>query len=330
MSRLVSNFSTRRVKAYTIRCFAWAILAVVARAAAGQPANSHAEFRFENVDDHSLKLWQGKQPILVYNFGEMKRPGAAAAGNRASYVHPIYGLNGEVLTDDFPKDHYHHHGLFWGWPHVTVGGKEYDFWKMHGTDIQFKRWSSKTTEQNVAFLGVENEWLVGDKPVVREEATLGVHSTAGDGRLIDIRLKWTALERPVTLVGAPGKSYGGLSLRFARRENTVITVPGGPTAEDLLMTHLPWADLSGSFPSARDTSGAALLVDPHHPDFPPEWMTRAYGLLAIGWPGVKPQTIETGKSITCNYVLWIHRGRASAVKIQSVYDARFSTHNKNR
>ena len=136
-----------------------------------------------------VKLWQGKQPVLVYNSEQVKRTGAAAVGNRASYVHPIYGLDGEVITDDFPKDHYHHHGLFWGWPHVTIGGKDYDFWKMHGTDIRFKRWLNKEVDKNVAMLGVENEWLVGEKPVVREEATLRVHPATAEGRLINVQLE---------------------------------------------------------------------------------------------------------------------------------------------
>jgi Methane oxygenase PmoA len=93
----------------------------------------------------------------------------------------------------------------------------------------------------------------------------------------------------------------------------------------LLITRLPWADLSAKFQGANATSGAALFVAPHHPGFPPEWMTRAYGLLAVGWPGVKPQTLESGKSVTCSYGLWIHRGRPDAASIQRVYD-KFSTY----
>ena len=174
-------------------------LAADVRPAFGQSVENQADFRFEKVNDHSLELWQGKQPVLVYNFGQIKRTGAAAAGNRASYVHPIYGLDGEVLTDDFPKDHYHHHGLFWGWPHVTIGGKDYDFWKMHGTEIKFKRWLSKEADAKGATLAVENEWMVGDKPVVREEARLFVHPATAEGRLMDVRLKWTPLDQAITL-----------------------------------------------------------------------------------------------------------------------------------
>jgi hypothetical protein len=282
---------------------------------------SQSEFRLEEVAGGAIKVWQGKQPVLIYHSELVKRTGAAAVGNRSSYVHPIYGLDGEVMTDDFPKDHYHHHGLFWGWPHVTIAGKDYDFWKMRGTDIRFKRWLSKEADKNLALLGVENEWLVGDKPVVREEVTLRIHPATAEGRLINIRLKWTALDEFITLGGAEGKSYGGLSLRFAPRDDTVVTVPSGPTSQDLLITRLPWADLSAKFQGAKATSGAALFVDPQHPDYPPEWMTRAYGLLAVGWPGVKPQMVESGKSMTCSYGLWIHRGRVDAAKIQSVYEA---------
>ena len=289
--------------------------------ARAESTSAPAGFRFETSPDGSLKLWQGDAPVFVYQPQQVKRTGPAAVGNRASYVHPIYGLDGEVITDDFPKDHYHHHGLFWGWPHVTIAGKEHDFWKMRGTDIRFKRWLEKTADANGAVLSVENEWLVGDKPVVREEATLRVHPATTESRLIDVRLKWTPLDNSITLGGAEGKSYGGLSLRFAPREDTVVTVPSGRTSQDLLITRLPWADMSAKFEGAKSISGAALFVDPHHPDFPPEWMTRAYGLLAVGWPGVKAHTLKTGSSAVCGYGVWIHRGRPDAATIEQAYKA---------
>ena len=181
------------------------LIAVVVQPVECLSAESQTEFRFEDGKDGSVKLWQGKQPVLVYHSEQVTRTGAAAVGNRASYVHPIYGLDGEVITDDFPKDHYHHHGLFWGWPHVTIGGKDYDFWKMKGTEIKFKRWLSKEADAKGATLAVENEWMVGDKPVVREEAKLFVHPATAEGRLIDVRLKWTALEQAITLGGGRGE-----------------------------------------------------------------------------------------------------------------------------
>jgi hypothetical protein len=302
-----------------------------ATAALADEDSNEAGFHFKQIDDKSLGLWEGDAPVLVYRFGEMNLPGVPMAGKRSSYVHPIYGLDGEVLTDDFPVDHYHHHGLFWGWPHVTVGGREFDLWKMRGIRFEIQRWLAKDASATGAKLGVENAWLVRDKEVMREEAWLEIHPADGDGRKIDIMLKWTPTDESITLGGAEGKSYGGLSLRFAPRKETVVTAPDGRVSEDLLITKLPWADLSGKFDAGKSKaaagvsgpgySGVALFVHPDHPDFPPEWMTRDYGVLCVGWPGVEAQTLAPGKTVTCRYRIWIHRDAPEAARIQAVYDA---------
>jgi hypothetical protein len=236
-------------------------------------------------------------------------------------VHPIYGLDGEVLTDDFPADHYHHHGLFWGWPHVTIGGREYDLWKMRGIRIEFRRWLEQHATAKRAKLGVENGWFVRSKQVMKEEAWFDVHPATDNGRNIDVTLKWAPTDEPIMLGGAEGKGYGGLSLRFAPRTETMITTPDGRASEDLLIAKLPWADLSGKFAGRSRPSGTAVFVSPRHPDFPPEWMTREYGLLAVGWPGVNPKTLLPGNTVACRYRLWIHRDTSDAAEIQKVYDA---------
>ena len=175
-----------------------------------------------------------------------------------------------------------------------------------------------------AQLAVATSWVVGDKVVVNEEAQFEVHPATEDGRAIDLVLKWTTTDEPVTLRGAEGKSYGGLVLRFAPRRTTVITVPSGRTTEDLVMTKLPWADLSGDFDGTggRGLSGAAVFVHPGHVGAPLEWMTRAYGALAVGWPGVEPVTLPAGTTATCRYRVFVHRGVPdSAEEISKSYDA---------
>ncbi len=278
-------------------------------------------FHFQESDGKTLTLREGEQPVLVYNFGEISRPEIKTASARSSYFHPIYGLDGEVLTDDFPADHLHHHGLFWGWPHVKIGDREFDLWKMKGIRIDFQRWLAKDATANGAQLGIENGWFVGDEKVLKEEVWLNVHPATTTGRSIDVSLKWTPLDEPITLGGAEGKSYGGLTLRFAPRKETTITTPRGRTSEDLLISKLPWADLSAKFMGNADPSGIAILVDPRNPDFPPEWMTREYGVLAIGWPGVTPITLPIGKTVNCNYRLWVHRGIPAAAEIQKQHEA---------
>lgn len=289
--------------------------------ALGSLRGAEPGFRFADVNDKSLGLWEGQRPVLVYNHGVISRTNVPADRARSSYVHPLYGLDGEVLTDDFPKDHYHHRGLFWAWPHVRVGDEETDLWMLKGIRHQFERWLRRDANNSVAVLGVQNGWFIGDRKVVEEQVWLRVMPATNDGRAIDVELTLTPLKEPLTLRGAEGKSYGGLTLRFApHKEETIITTPDGRTKEDLPIAHLPWADLSAQFTGTSALSGAAIFIAPTHPNYPPEWLTRHYGVLCVGWPGVEAQTFQPGKAIRCAYRVWIHRGAPEAAKLKLFYD----------
>jgi len=258
--------------------------------------------------------------VLVYNHGVIASPpGVPADRARSAYVHPLYGLEGEVLTDDFPKDHHHHRGLFWAWPHVKIGSQHYSLWDLQGIRHQFERWLARETSPNSAVLGVENGWYVGTNKVMRERVWLRVAPATAEARAIDVNCEWTPIGQPLTLIGAEGKSYGGLTLRFAPGTNTVITIPSGVTREDLPMTNLPWADLTRLWTKEQKVSGVAIFVAPDHPDFPPQWLTRHYGVLCLGWPGVKPATFPAGEPIRCRYRVWIHREAADAARLAAAY-----------
>jgi hypothetical protein len=277
-------------------------------------------FQFEVLNKDSLLLSEGAKPVLVYNYGVITNAKTPAARPHSAYIHPLYGLDGEVITGDFPADHVYHRGLYWAWPHIQIGEKEYDLWSLRGIRPAFERWLERETRDEVAILGVENAWLVNDKKVMREQVRVRVHRATANSRAIDLELTWTPTDQPVTLWGAPGKSYGGLTFRFGDRSKTIITVPTGRANEDLLMAKLPWADFSGDFAAGR-LSGAAVFVHPQHPNFPPEWMTREYGVLAVGWPGVNAQTFPADKTFSCRYRIWLHRGTPPAEEIQKVCDA---------
>jgi hypothetical protein len=279
-------------------------------------------FRFVETNGTTLTLLEGQRPVFAYNHGVVPPPdGVPADRARSSYIHPLYGLDGETLTDDFPRDHFHHRGLFWAWPHVRIGDRHYDHWMLQGIAHRFVKWTAREADASGATLGLENGWFVGDTQVMREELRLRAWPATGDGRALDLEFTWTPLDQPVTLEGAEGKSYGGLTLRFAPRENTVITTPKGQGKDDLTVTRLPWADLSATFPGRDQPSGAAILVAPDHPDFPPEWLTRHYGVLCLGWPGVKPRTFPPDQPIRCRYRVWIHRGAPDQKRIQQEFEA---------
>jgi Methane oxygenase PmoA len=290
------------------------------------PRANAAAFAFHDKDEKSLALDEGQRPVLVYNHGTIvneKVPAKDVRRSRACYIHPLYGLDGEVLTDDFPKDHYHHHGVFWTWPHVEIDGKQYDLWMNKGIRPEFVVWLGRQAGPLAAALGVENGWFVGDKKVMVERVWIRAGHSDGKTRAVDLDMTWIPVDRPITLRGAEGKSYGGLTVRFAVRnqKQSTITVPTGTPKEDLPDTPLPWADMTASFAGGKGPSGAAIFVPLDQPDYPPTWLTRHYGPLCIGWPGVHGKTFPPGRPIHLAYRLWIHSGAVSGEELERAYAA---------
>jgi hypothetical protein len=156
---------------------------------------------------------------------------------------------------------------------------------------------------------------------MQEELKIIVYRKEKKSRALDFVLKWTALDQPIRLQGAANKSYGGFTFRFAPRERPVITEPRGKTEKDLTVTRLRWADLTSRFSDGAGLSGAAVMIQPEHPDYPPTWLTRHYGVLCVGWPGVQPSTLKPGEPVKCAYCVWLHRGKPEVKELQEAYEA---------
>ncbi|MDR0871340.1 MAG: PmoA family protein [Planctomycetaceae bacterium] len=318
-------------------------------------------FEFAEQDGKKLTLRDGETPVLTYQFDAVPHdfvPEKSARNFAGCYIHPLYGLDGEILTDNAPIDHYHHHGVFWTYPHVGIHEKdgtvkEYDLWqgmKYPALKQRFVKWLNRKTTEDYALFEVQNGWFItegADKSVDEKSKMMDEHikvivhktETAADGlksRAVDIELTWKPLAKPVSLRGAEGKSYGGLTLRFKpyipeeqleknpraeakKSEVNVITVPSGVAEKDLPEMPLAWADYTSHFGGRKEPGGAALFVSKDHPDYPPTWLTRYYGPLCIGYPGVKDKTFLPGEEIKLRYRIWIHGGAVSKEQIENAY-----------
>jgi len=288
------------------------------------PVAGKVPFAFKDISEKSLGLYDAGKPVLVYNHGVMSRPGVDRRNNRSNYLHPVYGLDGEVLTDDFPKDHRHHRGVFWAWPYLYPDVKRrrnVESWVPARLHYRFERWTCLHRGAVAAAFGVETSWLADKKPIVRERLGVVVHRRAGDARCLDVDLTWTAIGRPVALRGRQGKGYGGFSFRFAPRADTVVTTGSGRTRGNLIGRKLAWADLSGKFAGATGHSGAAVFVSPDHRPYPPDATAEQYGVIYIGWPGLAEARLEPGKPVRRRYRVWIHRGAPEAKELAKAYEA---------
>lgn len=290
-------------------------------------------FCFQPKDHATLTLLQGRRPVLAYNHGvitDENIPKSEGRRQRAGYVHPIWGLDGEMLSDDFPRDHYHHHGLFWSWPHVEIDGQDYDLWMGINIHHKFVKWLGRETGPLAGVLGVENGWYVGERKVMIERVWLRVFKADDNSQAIDVQLTWIPVERPVSLLGAAGKSYGGLTLRYniGPKNKPTITDPQGVEKADLKIARLPWVDMTAVFPKRGETiskstsrCGATVMVSPSHPDYPPTWLTRHYGILCVGWPGVKSKTFPVGEPFSLAYRVRIHKGSRDVKQLAAAYKA---------
>ncbi len=249
-----------------------------------------AGLSWHDLDAGRVELTANGKPVMVYNSGMQLANGAPEEKRRCCYVHPVYAPNGVIVTDDFPKDHWHHRGIFWTWPRVIFEGTEYDMWMMRGG---LERRTGKASHSG-SELQAENGWFLNGRKIVREY----VHIRPESASKIHFDLEFEALAGPVQLIGAPenNKGYGGFSVRFAPRQNTVIRTDTGTEAKDTDMVPHAWAELQGDY----QDGGATLRIDDPQKN---GWCLRNYGFLGVNYPGLSPTTLTPGKPLKLSYTV---------------------------
>ena len=78
-----------------------------------------------------LHIKTNGRPVLDFRLrGELPGADVKPIFLRAGYMHPVYTPNGRIVTDDYPDDHRHHHGIFFAWTKTEFEGRHPDFWNM--------------------------------------------------------------------------------------------------------------------------------------------------------------------------------------------------------
>jgi hypothetical protein len=276
---------------------------------------------FENAAEGTLTVRDGKTDVLTYRFGDQLKPGTDPKYTQSCYIHPLFSLEGQPLTDDFPADHHHHHGLFWTWPVVRTRGLSTSTWepKLPRLRQHFLRWLKRDATKGSFILSAESAWkLEGKEVVAKEIVTLRIHPADKLGRAIDLELTIEAVGGPLELEGTPdqNKGYGGLCFRGAPMfTGATMTTDKGVLKEDAVHTPFRWVDLS------TGELGVAVFVPPDHPGFPTKWMVRASyaGIINVSWPGLGSTVLKPGEPVILRYQIYIHRGDAEAGGVKAAY-----------
>lgn len=275
---------------------------------------------FQVKDDKAkgtLHVTEGTSPVLTFCYGDQLPGGVDKKYTRSCYIHPLWSPGGEVITDDFPKDHPHHHGVFWAWPVVKVREQTTQNWHPHDPPLRhhFVKWLEQTVDDTGATISLENRWLLdNNEEVAREQVQLVIHPQSGLTRYIDVGITIQAVGGPLTLQGTHEgrKGYGGFCWRAAPAlGNAIITTESGISKDDLVNQDHWWVDLSTS------RTGMAILPGGQYPELPPKWMARkSYaGFVNVSWPGLEPVTLEEDQSVSLRQRLYLHDGRLNSEEI---------------
>lgn len=234
---------------------------------------------------------------------------------RANYVHPLYSLDGQVLTEDFPADHRHHRGIFWAWHQLWLGDKKLgDAWSTQNFLARVK--SVETSQEDAEQLTIHTQvdWttsLVTDEkgqpvPLVREDTQITAHARQKDWRLVDFEIRLRALKPDVKIGGSEDrKGYGGFSVRVELKPETQFRDPNGPVKPQITAVKAgPWLDI------ANDRNGVAILDHPRNPGYPQPWILRQQrSMQNPAYPGREPVHLSQDKPLVLRYRLVIHDGR---------------------
>lgn len=282
-------------KVETVKQLLFVVLWIAAEVSAS------AGFRFRDVDEKSVELADNGVPVFVYNHGMMLKDGVPADRTRCCYLHPVYAPNGVVVTDDFPRDHFHHRGISWMWPVVMVGGKAFDLWSMKGIEARFEALNRKEASKDRAVLAFTHGWYVGDRKVVEEQVEIVAHPAAGGRRNLDFTLRLRPVSADVSIAGTPdgNKGYGGFNIRFAPRTRTRIHTAQKEDAPDSDLQPAAWAQLTGDFDGKP--AGARITIDPNNFGSPNGWCLRHYGFLGVSFPGLTLYRLDPAKPLVMKY-----------------------------
>ncbi len=267
------------------------------------------------MNEEGIFIFEEEDTVLFY---QVQTKNLNGKHPRANYIHPLYNLDGNVITEDFPDDHLHHRGIFWTWHQLWIGSKRIaDPWLTR--DLLWDVYEINTTKEKekTILLNSKTHWKSANytnesesmQPIIREEATIKVFPATKKYRVIDFNLKFYALVDSVMIGGSEDiKGYGGFSVRVKLNKNFVFTGENGVVEpQNLAVEAGTWIDISGNHPESN--WGITIMDHPDNPGYPQNWiLRRSNSMQNPKFPGQNPVSIPKDQPLLLKYRMVIHTG----------------------
>ena len=228
----------------------------------------------------SVRVTVGEKDVLTYQGEKTPLPdGYEPQFQRGGYIHPVFTPAGRRVTDDYPHNHKHHHGIWAPWTLTQFEGRKPDFWNMgakSGT-VEFvglgDAWSGRVAGGFIArHRHVDLSATPQPKTALQEEWQVDVYRVGPSGGggggdkpyyLFDLKLRQeTAGDSPLVL---PKYHYGGLGFRghgqWDGKDNAVYLTSEGKDRSNGNETRGRWCHVGGKVDG--QPCGVAIL---DHPD----------------------------------------------------------------
>lgn len=245
-----------------------------AGAAAGTPMGVSAK---RNAG--SLEIAVGGKPVFFYQMDKEALPRAdiKPVYKRAGYLHPIYTASGTVVSDDYPPQHVHHHGIWTPWTKTIFQGRDVDFWNMaakNGATVEFVALERTVTGPVYGgFVARHNfvDLTAKPDPVVALNETWEVTAYDVPGAIAGVAVRVFELKTTQTCATndpliLPQYHYGGFGFRgrgewFGEKACNFLTSEG--TTDRIKANHerARWVHVWGQLPG-----GPAGMTVMGHPD----------------------------------------------------------------
>lgn len=166
-----------------------------------------------------VRFTVGGKSLLDYQAepGPLPRPDIEPAFARGGYLTDVTTPSGRLVTDDFPANHLHHHGIWFPWTKTEFEGRHPDFWNMGAGSgrVEFVGLDGFYGGSVYGGLSARHRFVdLSAKPAktaLDEVWNVTVYAVTGAERLFDlVSTQRCASESPMAL---PRYHYGGLGVR---------------------------------------------------------------------------------------------------------------------
>jgi hypothetical protein len=279
-------------------------------------------------NSQGLTLFEAEKPVFSYQREPLSLDGKYVCNN---YIHPLYSIDGDTLTEEFPSSHPYHRGIFWAWHYVFIEDQRIgSTWTME--NISHDVAGLKTSVQGrIARLDLDVYWkstsMGNGSPFIHETTSVMVHEIEDEIRKIDFEISLKALVPGVGIAGADNEfGYGGFCLRIKTPADMVFTSENGQVIHKRGETWIrPWMDFYGSFGHNKEESGLTLICHPDTPGYPPAWILNPLSSMQNpAFPGRYRTELPVHIPVVLKYRLIVHtdnvRIQEDFARLKAEYD----------